>query len=943
MYLDGEVNGSTQEEIVKNVLRPEKEIYSIGSARGPRVFVKLNMKEADAVALADSGADISVVSAEFYHKFKSLPIDRSVKVNIKGVGRSALSETLGIIKIPVTIDKFTASDCIFHVVDSADMSHDVILGADFMFNHYIAPSPAHQRLIYAPPLEPPCLIGSAVHFSMPLTLKSRVKLKPNTMNFMKIDKVVCPWNVVMFEPCPELREKAVVMCRSLENISNGIINLEAICCSQGRVTLEKDMLLGHIWAVEAWESGELPESNSEGILDSFDFSESNLTEEQIRQVKEVLRAHPQAISQDDDDVGRADIIEHEIKFVKPDQQPIKIPPRRFHGALKEGIEQEVQKLYDDHIIERSDSPWSAPVVPVIKPDKSVRLCVDYRALNKVTNKDAFPLPNIEDALYNLSGFKYFTTLDLVRGYYQVPMSEESKQYTAFSTYSGHWQFRRMPFGLCNAPATFQRLMNAVLSEFSWDRVMAYLDDIIIMDETFEGHLIIFDKLLSCLARNGLKVKPSKCQLFRNNVKFLGHEVSVKGLKPLKSNIQGILNFLEPKTVRQVHRFVGMVNFYRRFIPNCSIIMKPLNQLLSQSTGKFLWTSECRTAWKQLKDLLINPPILSYPDFSSGEPFELFTDASHIGAGACLMQCQQGHPRTIAYVSMKFNKDQLKYSVLDKELAAIRWAVKRLKPFLWGHKFIIYCDHKPLTYLQSVRLLDGRLARTFEELGEYDFEIRYFPGTKNTVADALSRSVGGDVVELPEDPDLYLDKFSETLVKGGADTLFRCFSLFLHDHEDEHPNLRLRLVNEILAQPKQYNIELDDNFRKQLKVMRNSGIMPIFECIQSFANFIHAPVLVYENSIGFIRYEPSIKRSKTPACYIRSYDGVYFTLLREKEGESFNFVSEVASEHPEVEILFELIDDTVVIYTTIQSELYKRSTTVHLLLCLDSRRVNKSPI
>ena len=847
------------------------------------MFVDVLIGEVTASSLADSGADISVISEDLFSRL-SVECDSSVIFDISGIGQG-LCQTSGYVKLIVKIGPYKSDLFPFHVVPKSSIQHDMILGADFMYRYYLAPSPAHQRLLYVSPNSEPELVGSSKHFSMPLKVSEKFKLKPQALSFITVPVPSCPWKEVYFEPNEELQGKSIYFCRSLESLDTSCnLTLELLCLSGDPVVLDEGANLGVIWGTEISSFSSVSGNavaTDQDVISLFDFSKADLSPAQLDIVYKLLIDHKNAISMDDSDVGQVDILSHEIKFQKDDQQPTKIPPRRIHGKIKERISEEIGKLLEDDIIEQSDSPWSAPIVPVRKPDGSIRLCVDYRALNKVTYKDAFPLPNIEDTLYNLNGMKYFSSLDLVKGYYQVPVAESSRPFTAFATHRGHWQFKRMPFGLCNAPATFQRLMNLVLKDFPWDHVMAYLDDVLIMDGTFEDHAANVGAVLKCLGDHGLKIKPRKCQFFRSEVKFLGHMISSEGLAPLEDNIKAILDFPVPTTVKHVHQFLGMVNFYRRFIANCSTLSKPLSNLLSK--GKLEWTNECQSAFDLLKHKLTSPPILVSPDFKSDQPLELYTDASQFGAGACLMQEQDGIKKVIAYVSTTFNSAECKYSVLDKELAALRWAIKRLKPFLLGNHFILYTDHKPLSYLQGVKLMDSRLARTLEEIGEFDFEICFIPGKLNVVADALSRTPHPDLVDLPQSHDVYLAGFVEIQVKGGADMLFRCISQNNFGDESHHEQIRCQVIDHLYDHPDQYNFDLKSSIKKQLRLMRQPGIMPIYECLQAYSNLANIDIYVYEEDIGFIHYRPNKIYKKTPKVkkkplYIRSYDGVYFSLL-----------------------------------------------------------------
>lgn len=434
-----------------------------------------------------------------------------------------------------------------------------------------------------------------------------------------------------------------------------------------------------------------------------------------------------------------DAITHSIPILQ-DQAPVNQKMYRLPEKQREVINEQLKEMLENDVVQRSKSPWNSPLLVVPKkagPDgeKRWRVVVDFRKLNEKTVGDAFPLPRIEDILDQLGHSRYFTTLDLASGYHQVLVDPKDRQKTAFSTNYGHYEFKRMPFGLKGAPATFQRLMNYVLTGLQGLECFVYLDDIVIYGKNLEDHNNKLRKVFDKLREHNLKLQPEKCQFLRKEVVYLGHKCSEEGALPDPSKTSCVQNFPVPRTVRQVQSFLGLANYYRKFINNFSKIVRPITNLLRKDV-KFTWTDKCQEAFESIKKSLISPPLLIYPDFN--KPFNLTTDASNEALGAVLSQGKVGQDRPIAYASRTLNKAEKNYSTIEKELLAIVWATRNFRCYLQGRKFTVYTDHKPLKGVFNVKDPTSRLVRFHHKLSEFDYNIEYKPGKYNTNADTLSR-------------------------------------------------------------------------------------------------------------------------------------------------------------------------------------------------------------
>ncbi|XP_076660488.1 uncharacterized protein LOC143363841, partial [Halictus rubicundus] len=415
------------------------------------------------------------------------------------------------------------------------------------------------------------------------------------------------------------------------------------------------------------------------------------------------------------------------------------------------IEKQMNDMLNKKIIEESDSPYNSPVWVVPKKadasgKQKWRIVIDFRKLNELTDQDAYPLPDIDDILSQLGNAKFFSALDLSSGFHQIPMDPDSKKYTAFSTPQGHFHYNRMPFGLKNAPATFQRMMDTALRGLVNKHCFVYLDDIIIFGDTIGKHNENLAMVLQRLRELGLKIQPDKCEFLKPELEYLGHLVTAEGVKPNPKKILAVERFKVPTTPTEIKSFLGLSGHYRKFIRNFSKIAKPLTDL-TQKDVPFHWTDKQQNSFETLKQKLCEAPVLTYPDFN--RQFTLTTDASNEGIGAVLSQ--DGHP--CCYISRTLNAPERNYTTTEKELLAIVWAVKRLRQYLLGRKFVIRTDHQAIKWLNNCKDPSSRLMRWRLKLEEYEYEIEYTKGKDNTAADALSRVHAITRQQDEEDPEI----------------------------------------------------------------------------------------------------------------------------------------------------------------------------------------------
>ncbi|KAJ1133223.1 hypothetical protein NDU88_011520 [Pleurodeles waltl] len=397
-----------------------------------------------------------------------------------------------------------------------------------------------------------------------------------------------------------------------------------------------------------------------------------------------------------------------------DSLPVISKIYRQPDHVRNCIKQEVQKMIDLGVIEPSESPCASQVVLVTKPHskdgkKEMRVCVDYRGLNQVSKTDGHPIPRVDELIDTLASAKYLSTFDLTARYWKIRLSEDAKPKIAFSTIGGHYQLSVMPFGLKNAPDTFQRLAKTVLQGLEAFST-AYLDDIAVFSSNWDDHLVHLWKVLEALQKASLTIKASKCQIGQGKVVYLGHLVGGEQIAPLHGKIQTIIEWVPPTTQTQVRAFLGFTGYYRRFIKNYGSRAAPLNDLTSKMMAtKVLGTASCQKAFDELKQAMCSAPVLKSPCYSN--QFIVQTDASESGVGAVLSQLNaEGQDQPVAFISRRLTPREKRWSAIEREAFAVDWVLKKLRPYLFGTHFIVQTDHNPRLWLKQMKGENPKLLR-----------------------------------------------------------------------------------------------------------------------------------------------------------------------------------------------------------------------------------------
>lgn len=426
-------------------------------------------------------------------------------------------------------------------------------------------------------------------------------------------------------------------------------------------------------------------------------------------------------------------IEHTIELVS--HKPVKLKPYPLPFASQQIVSEEVDNMLKAGVISPSTSPYSSPIVLVKKKEGTTRFCIDFRKINGLTVPDATPIPDTELLFTKLSKAKFFTKIDLTKGYWQIPIQQQCRMYTAFQAGSGLYEFNCMPFGLKNAPATFSRMMAKLFGHRT--DIVYFFDDVLIYSCSWSEHVKSFGAILGILSQNNLVVRPKKTFCGFSRIDFLGYTIGNGVITPLSDNVTKILNIQQPKTKKQVKSIIGLVNFYAKFIPNISTVLLPLFKLTEKcKPDRIVWTDECCKALTHIQTQLNSQLWLVLPDLSKS--FFVQTDASGIGIGGVLLQQHGEHLHPCLYASRKLLPQETRYSVIERECLALIWTLSKFARYLLGNKFILMTDHRPLTHIGKQRSVNSRVCRWSLLLQQFDFSIQFIKGSENFIADYLSR-------------------------------------------------------------------------------------------------------------------------------------------------------------------------------------------------------------
>ena len=760
-----------------------------------RPLIKGKVENKDVIVFLDSGSPENIINAEFYLSvFKHIPLFiKHSRLALRDIQGKEI-QTLGYCRLKLEIGNKMINE-VFSVVNDLKLLGNVLIGHPTMARNNIVLNPRCKcAFIYNYPIPyvtmnskncnhnfhcqrvlrqedgitSQCtnkvkVAGSTPHVELSSLLKNnqiatisnrrKIIVPPQSLHIVKC-KVKSGYNGKF---CVSLPETTMVKGLSLEpglfQIDKNSLYIQISNDRAGDLILDKGTQICHIeiYDKEIRIEDDLPE-NIVGLIGEKTSDIDKLRDRRDRIISQIsntdypayfdrliniLMKYENVIALKGDNLGKTNVITHHINVPK-NISPIYVPCYRLAHSQKEKASESIKEMLKQGIITESNSPWNSPMLVVPKRDGSYRIVIDYRKLNSLTATDPYPVPSLRDLISSIGENTVFSTLDMLQGYLQVPLDEQSKPLTGFSSSLGHFEFTRMPFGLKSSPITFCRLVDQVFRGLIGTACIIYIDDIVILGKTIEDHLNNLELVLQRLQKAGLKIKISKCSFLKKEVEYLGHTLTQTGVKVNQEKIRAIHSYPTPTNAKAIKSFLGLASFYRKFIKDFAHIASPMSDLLKENTP-FEWGEKQNSAFLELKDKLSNPPVLTYPNFD--KEFYLYCDASAIGIGSVLMQHNDKNQlQPIAYYSRKLNKAEKEYSVTDKEALAVIASLKHFRYIIFGYKIQVYTDHAAITEIFKNPQLSGKRARWHLIACEYDITLHYIPGSKNIIADALSRHI-----------------------------------------------------------------------------------------------------------------------------------------------------------------------------------------------------------
>ena len=692
------------------------------------MFISTSIAGIDVDFLLDSGSTASLLSDRIYY---AIPESHRPKLN------ETATELYGVNGIQVK--NYGMTNLVLSIANKeivvptivCDMRSDAILGQDFNLKHVKCINFEQNHLVTKDNVCIPYQIGKAA-MACRVTCAQSTKIPARSIKNVKVD---IPRNgyldeSIILEPSQQAVSRKILLVPQILSNKTPQPTVTVINIGHEDLDLYVNTYLGKAESAydrkkenlpprvnirhtttERPESSDISQELPEHLQDVFDRSKGYITDEEAERFKCRMMKFARLWATGPDDFGHTDLVTFKINT--GNAKPIRQQYRRLPLEKREAERTEIKRMLAKNIIEESSSPWASPICLVSKPDGSVRFCVDYRKLNEVTEKDAFPLPRIDECLDALSGAEFFGTQDLCSGFWQISLdSEEDREKTAFLTSMGLYQFTILSFGLTNAPACFQRLMQEVLRGLQWSECVLFMDDTIVPSKDFDEGLERLTHVWERFLQAGLKLKPSKCLYFQREIKFLGHIVSKEGVKTDPAKTEAIENWKQSKTPKQVRSFLGLASYYRRFVKDFAALAKPLHKLCEKKV-KFRWDEDCESAFQKLKEKLVSAPILAYPKV--GEPYILDTDACDTAIGGVLSQLYDGQERVIAYYSKSLTSAEENYCITRKDLFAVISALKKFHSYVYGQKVLIRTDNSAVSWITNLKSPSGQVARWLQEL------------------------------------------------------------------------------------------------------------------------------------------------------------------------------------------------------------------------------------